>query len=441
MTRSSWVETSLSEVRGTPHDLSLSYLSPDARLAILTDYTEHRTRVLRGEPLGLDPARFPNQPWLAPAARGLRRCPPDEDVRGYGIFTFPYGPVTGGVPEAVRFDVRTYGERILELTPVTGFKRRGVLAGIAGLPLPDAALRVERMVGNLSAAHVTAFLTAAESARGLPVPERELWTRALALELQRIYNHLHAVARVAESAAQSVGQAQVHALSEEVLRLAGWAFGHRWLFGALLPGGPDRRLEPSDRRTIGTRIARISADFQTLWDLLSHTRIFVDRIQGTSPIPRREAIRWGAVGPTLRASSVGWDDRVHAPIPPYTDLFVAVPQGIDGDALDRIAVRVGEIQSSTLAIEQILDRWPAASGEIPPEPCVEAHRGIARVEGPNGDLIYDVTMQGDRVAGASCRSASEANLPLLALGSRQSVFTDFSFAWESFGFVIAEVDR
>ena len=32
-------------------------------------------------------------------------------VEGYGVFTFPYGPVTYGVPEAGGFRLVTYGER------------------------------------------------------------------------------------------------------------------------------------------------------------------------------------------------------------------------------------------------------------------------------------------------------------------------------------------
>ena len=380
--------------------------------------------------------------WSGESPAGAPRpLAPREAVEGYGTFTFPYGPISMGVPESGRFDVRTYGERVLELTPVGGFKARGIARAVVGARVVDAALRIERTVGNLSAAHVAAFLAAAESATQATVPTVELWCRALAQELQRVYNHLHVLARLAEAASQNVGAAQTHALAEEVLRLQARAFGHRWLFGALLPGGPSRRLEPADRRDLGTKLLRLGQEFDRLWELFVESRIFLDRIQGTCPVPRGEAVAWGAVGPTLRASGVPWDDRLRVPVLPYTDLFVELATERDGDALARLLVRARELRASLLLLEQLLDRWPSAgASEDPAAAPVAPARGIGRVESPSGDLVYDVTVQGDTVVALGLRTASQANWPAFAHGMREAVFTDFHFAFESFGLAFAETD-
>ncbi len=374
-----------------------------------------------------------------PAPRPLA---PRETVEGYGTFTFPYGPISMGVPESGRFDVVTYGERILELAPLGGYKQRSVLAALAGTPVEDAALRIERIAGNFSAAHVAAFLAAAESARGLRVPVVELWTRALAQELQRIYNHIHVLARIAEAASQNVGQAQTHALAEEILRLQARAFGHRWLFGALLPGGPARNLDRAGRHALSEAVRTPAREFDDLWELYLDSRVFVDRIQGTCPVPREVAVRWGAVGPTLRACGVPWDDRLRVPEAPYNDLFVALAREHDGDALARLLVRVQEVRASFLLIEQMLDRWPAdVSLSEAPSPPVRPGRGVGRVEGPSGDLVYDVSVAHDRIVSVAARTPSQANWPVFAFGMRGAVFTDFHFALESFGLVFAETDR
>ncbi|EQD43453.1 NADH-quinone oxidoreductase, subunit D domain protein, partial [mine drainage metagenome] len=249
------------------------------------------------------------------------------------------------------------------------------------------------------------------------MPLAELWIRAVAQEIQRLYNHTRQIARVAEAASQNVGQAQMAALSEEMLRLAGRLFGHRWLFGALLPGGPPRRLDLADRRFAADRLRDFGRGFDDLWALFLGSRTFLDRVQTTATVPRAAAIRFGAVGPTLRAAGVPWDDRLRTPTPPYDDLFLALPQETEGDGLARLLVRAGEVRSSLLLLDQLLDRWDRVRAEeVAPAPAVGPDRGLARTEAPSGDLVYDVRLAGGRVAAVGMRTPSQAHWPLLALG-------------------------
>ncbi len=419
---------------------SLAYSPEDGSFALFNDYANGRAVLRRGAEASV-PAE-PRSTWHRPRdPAAARPAGPIESVEGYGIFTFPYGPVSMGVPESGKFEVRTYGERILSLVPVAGYKSRQILTSIVGRPVPDAALRIERLAGNFSAAHASAFLAAAESATGLEVAREELWIRALAQELQRLYNHVHVLARLAEAASQNVGSAQSHALAEEILRLQGSVFGHRWLFGALLPGGPRRHLDATGRQSLAQELGRHSEHFERLWELFLGSRTFIDRIQGTCTVRREDALRWGAVGPTLRACGIAWDDRLRAPTAPYTDLFLELPQESAGDALARLMVRAGEVRSSYVLLEQLLDRWPRdPTGRAPPADPVVPGRGLARVESPSGDLVYDVTVVEGKIAHVGMRSASQANIPLFARGLRNGVFTDFHFAWESFGLVFAEID-
>ncbi|HTW56452.1 MAG TPA: hypothetical protein VMG36_08455 [Thermoplasmata archaeon] len=420
-------------------DRAPAYAAADGAFALYNDYRDGRAVLVRG------PGRFPPEDVVAvwqdrPA--GVRPLAPRTAVEGYGVFTFPYGPISMGVPEAGRFDVATYGERVLALTPLGGYKSRRVLAGVVGASVADAALRVERTAGNFAAAHVAAFLGAVEVAEQRSVAAVDLFARATAQELQRVYNHVHVLARIAEAASQNVGAAQSHALAEEMLRLQGRVFGHRWLFGALLPGGPPARLDPDGRREFAAALPRRAAEFEELEELFLGSRTFVDRVQGTCPVPRALAVRWGAVGPVLRACGVHWDDRLRAPTPPYDDLFLPLPDEKDGDALARLLVRLQEVRASFLLLEQLVDRWPGAGRVVAPaEPPVAPHRGVGRVEGPSGDLVYDVAVEDGRIRSIGVRTASDANWPLFAAGMRQGVFTDFHFALESFGLVFADTDR
>ena len=419
---------------------ALAFVPDDRSFALYNDYEVGRAVV--GPPPETPGLRAVEETWRRGSGLTTSRpAGPGEQVDGYGVFTFPYGPISMGVPESGKFEVRTYGERVLGLFPVAGYKSRRILRSVIGQPVADAALKVERLAGNLSAAHTSAFLADAESAQGTPVARGELWTRALAQELQRIYNHVHVLGRLAEAAAQNVGSAQAHALAEEVLRLQGAVFGHRWLFGALLPGGPRRATDLEGRRRLTAPLARLAQTFDDLWELFLGSRTFVDRIQSTCVVSRDLALRWGAVGPALRACGVDWDDRLRAPATPYTDLFLDLPNESDGDALARLMVRGHEVRASFLLLEQLLDRWPSDPDvPEPPMPGVGPDRGIGRVESPGGDLVYDVRVVDGKVAGIGMRSASQANFPVFARGMKNGVFTDFHFAWESFGIVFAEVD-
>jgi Ni,Fe-hydrogenase III large subunit len=424
---------------GAP-DLAPAYLPTDGAFALYNDYAEGVAIVAEGP--GLARSNPPFSLWERGDSVRPRPLGPSQEIEGYGVFTFPYGPVSMGVPETGRFDVRTYGERVLDLHPLGGYKSRRICSTVVGLSVADAALRIERMAGHVAAAHVAAFLAGAESASGAKVRLEDLWVRAVAQELSRIYNHVHGLARVAEAASQNVGLAHAHALAEEVLRLQGRHFGHRWLFGAFLPGGPPRHLDPPNRTGLGGTLAEMAADFDELWELFLESRIFVDRIQTTCPVSREQAIQWGAVGPALRACGLVWDDRLRIPLAPYTDLFTPIPRESGGDALARVVVRAEEVRASFLLLEQLLDRWPESSAAtVEPLPPVGPKRGIGRVESPGGDLVYDVTLDGEgRVAGLGLRSASDANFPVFALGMRGAVFTDFHFAFESFGLSFSETD-
>ncbi|MCW6167324.1 MAG: hypothetical protein LVQ64_02635 [Thermoplasmatales archaeon] len=418
---------------------ALAYVSRDGALALYNDYATHRSTLVHEPMLRAEDLEVRAR-WRG-AAPGPRTVSVGGRVRGYGVFTFPYGPVAMGTAETGAFDLVTYGERVLELVPTVGYKDRGIERAVVGRTVEDAALWVERRAGVFALAHVSAFLAAAEAAAGRSVPERELWRRALAQELQRIQAHLRLLARIADGASQNVGAAQVHALEEELLRAISRCFGHRWGFGALLPAHPPDRLDRNGRAELADRLGRISRGFSGLWETFLASRTFIDRIQGTGTVPAAESVRWAAVGPTLRASSIAWDDRLRQPSVPYTDLFVPLATETNGDALARVLVRQEEIRASFLMLEQMLERWEGVgAGEVPPSPGIAPSRGIARVEAPNGDLVYDVIIADGRVASLQSRSPSEANWSVMALSLRGAVFTDFVFSLESFGSSFAETD-
>ena len=62
-------------------------------------------------------------------------------------------------------------------------------------------------------------------------------TRAIALELERLYNHAAAIAALCQSTGLVIGQAAAEIALERLLRVNAAVFGHRYLFGVVGIGG------------------------------------------------------------------------------------------------------------------------------------------------------------------------------------------------------------
>lgn len=364
-------------------------------------------------------------------------------IEGYGVFTFAYGPVTSGIPEAGGFRLVTYGERVIKVVPMINFKKRSVEQRVVGTDPENALLIVERSAGNFSASYSMCFATAVEDALGIEVPQQAKWTRAVAIELERIYNHLHVFSREAEAASQNVATFQTSALMEQVLRLNAKYFGHRYLFGINEIGGVRSDLSEKEKRNELFRSLRsITKEFSKIVEYFLSSRIFLDRLQNTAKLSREDALSLGSVGPAARGSGLDWDDRVTFPIEPYNDIFVDVATESGTDTMARIMVRINETTASTTVLQELLDKM--TSDGIKSRTLKESHLdfSLCRIESPSGDLVHAVQIGENRkIKKLHIRPPSLANWMPFAKSLEGNVFTDFQFAFESFGLNYADSDR
>lgn len=420
-------------------------------LAILTDM-ERRQTILSDTPLGLGEEL--DVLFKSESKPGVQvNLDVGSKVEGYGVFTFPYGPVTYGIPEAGGFKLVTYGERIVKVIPQINFKKRGVESRVMGMKPEDALLLVERSAGNFSAAYSACFVTAVENILGLEVASKTRWIRAVALELERIYNHLYVFARQAEAASQNVASAEANFLRERMLRINSKYFGHRFFFGLNKIGGVNFDFATEEElKALSNKVREVTAQFSSLIDYFLSSRIFLDRLQNTARLPRNDAIKLSSVGPVARGSGIEWDDRLTFPIEPYDDIFSEIETESDGDAMARTMVRIKEIQSSMVILEQLLDEMPSdnidstrksrrENGITSVRPN-EVDYSFCRIESPSGDLIHVVQLdKEENIKSLHIRPASLVNWLSFAKSLEGNVFTDFQFAFESFGLSFADSDR
>ncbi|HTX12622.1 MAG TPA: NADH-quinone oxidoreductase subunit C [Solirubrobacteraceae bacterium] len=471
----------LSHELATEHGARLADLFaedlPDGRIALRSVYAldgESRYLVLECE---LDGDRFPPLSELDPAAfveeceiyeqYGVR---PDNDSRlnrvlvpphrsdlfprlgrSEGIrlardyephvvsgeaFEFPFGPVRVAGWESLYMGLVTTGEEVLDLYLLQWHKHRGVERRLRGLDLDRATFFAERADGLSSVGDTLAFCRAVEMATGTELAGPPAHTRAVALELERIYNHAAAIAAMCQTTGLSVGQARSEIVLEQLLRLNLAAFGHRYLFGVVAPGGV--RREP-DAEQIRSLLPAALDEFRYVVDALLVTNSHVDRLESTGIVTPENAHRLSLVGPVARASAQAIDVRRDHPTGVGDEPGPAVRTQEGGDVLARMRVMVDEVEEAAKLIKAHLEEAGPGSESVAPG----AGAGLGWAESPRGEALAWVSLDDDgRIERARLRPASVRNWRAFDDAARaQNVFTDIPIIEASFWLTVAGFAR
>lgn len=361
-----------------------------------------------------------------------------ERLAGAGVFVIPYGPVRSGVFEAAQFLVQTGGEDVAYCAQRLFFKRRGAERRICEVPLELAVLVAERVSGTSSVAHALAFSHAVESLAEIEVPPRAQAIRRILAELERLYNHLEVTVRECEDASLSVAQAQFAALKERLHRLAGATVGNRYLRGAVVPGGTRMELDTDAADRIASTMRDWERDWQRVLNILLRTDSFLDRLVSAGPFSEHDARDFGCVGPVARGSGIDLDARRDLPYDGYPAFEVA--RHSDGDAMARMEVRFGEVNSSLQLIREAVASL--AAGPIRRELSSFTHAAaLGASESARGETLYWLEADGERTLRfCKLRAASFVNFGAFNRVFDSQVLTDFSFIEHSLGLSPAGCD-
>ena len=376
-----------------------------------------------------------------PERRPLTNVGPAESLRRIEspeVSTVLYGPVRSGIIESARWIVETAGEDFIAVYPSMFFKHRGLEDRFVNTPIELAPFVAEHVSGATASSHAAAFARAVERAMGIEVPDRARATRAVLVELERIHQHLDSLAKLAEDGSLSVGSAQVFAAKERMHRLLCDATGNRFARGVICVGGTRFDALSKLRETCARDLDAAERHARTAVDRLIKTQSLMDRLIGTGRLTYEQVTQYGGVGPVARGSGVVCDVRAKDGYL-FTPLAGEEALERNGDAVARTLIRVAEIQRSFQLVRNALDGNPGGPYAAPP--TMRDGVAIARVESPQGELLYFVRVAGGRLARVAIRPASYANWPLFVPSLPGNIFTDFSFIEHTFGSSQSEVDR
>ncbi len=420
---------------------ALSDIAPAAFVEECEIYEQFGIRPTTGKPLNrlmLPPHAGPDFPRL-----GHRAAQPPEEAHaphtvGGQAFEFPFGPVRQVGVESLYYGLVTSGEEVVDLYLFTWHKHRGVEWRLRGTAPRDAMFLAERVEGLSAVAIGWAFAAAAEAALGIVPPPGAARTRAVALELERLYNHAAATAALCQATGLAVGQSAAEIALERLLRVNAAAFGHRYLFGVIDPGGVGRG---PDTGVLRRELPGAYGELRRAADALLATNSFVDRLEATGILDAEQARRLGLVGPVARATGLAIDARLNrAAEDPYAEHPVQVVTADAGDVFARFQVMLGETAESVRLISELLDAGTTA--ERTPLPS-GGGTGLGWAESSRGEALAWVALDEEgRITRARLRPGSVRNWRGFDDACRsQNVFTDIPIVEASFWLTVAGMAR
>jgi Ni,Fe-hydrogenase III large subunit len=397
------------------------------------DWDEREAHDLHG--LGFDG----HEPLRALVAHPQDTAAWTTSVHGEGVHEVAVGPIHAGVIESGHFRFHVVGERILALDPRLFYKHRGLERAAEGRSPEDGLAYVQRACAACVVTNAVAYAHAVEEALGL-WPDRDLRVaRTLALELERLYNHLHDIGALCAGVGFAPGTMAFAVLKDRAQEINARLTGHRFLFGTVAIGAGALALEKGAVDAARGTLRELRADARAAWRELGFAGSLQARLGGVGVLDHDAALRLGATGPAARASGVRTDVRGESPRLWYGGFVAASPREATGDVAARLELRTTELETTCDVLDELLVR-PVAPGtttrEHEPRPL-----GIGRVECPRGATLAAVELEGGRVARLHLRTGSYANWPALAHAATGNLLPDFPLINKSFELCYACVDR
>jgi Ni,Fe-hydrogenase III large subunit len=391
-------------------------------------------------------------PWLKPVRRHpeLTAGPSDGGggnrypfftVRGMQVHEVAVGPVHAGIIEPGHFRFQCYGEKVLHLEIQLGYQHRGIEALLSTADGPKAAILAESVAGDSTVAHALAHCELVEALAACAVPPRALAIRLLALELERVTNHLGDLGMLANDVGFLQPAALFGRLRGEFLNLTLELAGNRLGRGLCRAGGVKHDIDLAMAGDWRARLPRLRREAAAAADVFFSTPALLARLEGVGRLPRTAAERLGLVGPAARASGCSRDVRRDHPAGAYLGRTVSACTCTSGDVQARANVRWLEVLQSLQLIASWLDDLPESDVRAPCASLRPNALGVALTEGWRGETLHAAITDGEgRIRRYKVVDPSFHNWIGLALAMRDEAISDFPLCNKSFNLSYAGHD-
>ena len=399
------------------------------------------------EQFGLRPT---GHPWFKPvrycrswAGRDAWNRPTDQPilpavgdfyrVEGEQVHEVAVGPVHAGIIEPGHFRFQCHGELVFHLEIALGYQHRGVEEALIGGPTSRTIHYAETLSGDSTVAHTTTYCQVIESLAGCQASARAQVVRGIALELERLANHIGDLGALAGDVGFLPTASYCGRIRGDFLNMTALLCGSRFGRGLIRPGGLGFDVDPERISELGKRLEAGEKDATVAINLLWNTQSVMARFEDAGPLPRNVAAELGIVGPAARASGLERDVRRDQPSGIFCFSHIPVSSCETGDVFARAYMRWLEIQHSIDFIRDQLRALPTGASRAPIKALAPERLVVALNEGWRGEVCHvAITDAQGRFARYKVVDPSFHNWPGLAYALRNQEISDFPICNKSF---------
>jgi Ni,Fe-hydrogenase III large subunit/Ni,Fe-hydrogenase III component G len=354
-------------------------------------------------------------------------------VDGDGVHEIAVGPVHAGIIEPGHFRFSVVGEKVLRLEERLGYTHKGVALRFQGMTQLSGHCLAARISGDSAVAFSWAYCAALEAATETCCPPRALHLRALALEHERIANHLGDLGAIGNDAGFAFALTHFSRLKEDLLRLNKVLFGARYLLDYVVPGGVKADLPAHSHAKLIESYFSIRQAVGTLRTIYEDHAGLQDRFRDTGVLSLSLAQTLGALGLAARASGIACDLRVDHPFAPYDRMATNLTMAAEGDVAARVRVRFDEVLESLRLCHSLFEDIPLGAVR---ESVLDAgsHKfGIGLIEGWRGAVLIALELdEGAVIRRCHFHDPSWQNWPLIEHVMPGNIVADFPLINKSF---------
>jgi len=276
-------------------------------------------------------------------------------VSGEEIHEVAVGPVHAGVIEPGHFRFNCIGERVLNLEIQLGYQHRGVETLLPGVPPKRWPVIAEGIAGDTAVGNSLCMAQAIEALTGLEPDGGARIIRTIALELERIANHVGDLGALSGDVAFLPPANYCGRMRGDFLNMTLWMCGNRFGKGLVRPGGVRFELTDEDRGVLDERIAELKPQVDHVINLLLSTPSVRSRFENCGRVSTSDAEKLGLVGPAGRACGLSYDVRRYFPTEQYAHFGIHENVEPTGDVWARAKIRADEVMESINIIQSLLN--------------------------------------------------------------------------------------
>ncbi len=241
-------------------------------------------------------------------------------VDGHEIHEVAVGPVHAGVIEPGHFRFNCIGERVLNLEIQLGYQHRAVENLFYNAQEKRLPILAESIAGDTAIGHNLCMAQAVESLTCVRPDKGAQIIRVIALELERIANHMGDLGALSGDVAFLPPANYCGRMRGDFLNLSLLICGNRFGKGLVRPGGVRFSFDDDIRKTMNERLDELKPQVEHVLELIFSASTVRARFEDCGTVSTADAEHLGLVGPAGRASGIPYDARRCFPTEYYSQL-------------------------------------------------------------------------------------------------------------------------